>query len=108
MVCQGAIEGLALGESAFGKGRIGEDGPRDALEDAAIEEDGKGRVEEVPGVCSSRRRLVRISGVPPPRAMTVLVLPSAETRAVDSRRRKWDSPWRAKMSGTEMPVRDSM
>ena len=50
---------------------------------------------------------MRLSGVPPPRAITVERWVRAEARAVDSRRRKRASPWRAKISGMVAPARCS-
>jgi hypothetical protein len=72
---------------------------------------GKGasrKMVAVAGVCSRRRRLVRTSGAPPPRARTRRSRPRAEARAADSSRRKRRSPWVAKMEGTVRPARDSM
>jgi hypothetical protein len=57
-----------------------------------VEKGASRKMVEVAGVCSRRRRLVRTSGVPPPRARTTLERPRAEARAADSSWRKRGSP----------------
>jgi hypothetical protein len=64
--------------SGVGGGGVGEDGPGYVLEDAAVEEGGEGSVEEDgegAGGLFEEEAVGEDSGVPPPRAMTVLRWP---------------------------------
>ena len=115
---EAAIDGLAGEEAGFGDGGVGEEGRACAgsatgrrLRACIMQRSkrvGKGasrKMVEVAGVCSSSRRLVRTSGVPPPRARTMLAAAEGRGQGGGLKLAEAGLAMGAKMAGTVRPVR---